>query len=107
MPDCPQDGPIHIQLPERPAGAQSRPALQQGHRHSRRYGVDVNTTIFITTVVGLVTTNLGAVYFMANRLGASIDSLGPRIDRLDGRIDVLQGAVADIGARLTALERRF
>jgi prefoldin subunit 5 len=68
--------------------------------------VDVNTTIFITTVVGFVTTNLGAGYFMANRLGASIDSLAPRIDRLDGRIDLLQSTVADMGARLTVLERR-
>ena len=93
--------------------------------------MDVDTTIFITAVVGLVTTNLGAFYFMANRLGASIDGMGARIDgvgarinaldtridaldtrlnaridRLDGRIDLLQGAVVDIGARLTVLEQR-
>jgi hypothetical protein len=82
--------------------------------------VDVNTTIFITTVVALATTNLGALYFMVNRLGASIDGLGgridglggridgldARIDRLDGRMDLLQSTVADMGARLTLIERR-
>jgi hypothetical protein len=72
--------------------------------------VDVNTTVFVTTVVALVTTNLGALYFLTGQLSDSIEGLGTRldsrIDRLDGRIDLLQSTVADRGARLTLLERR-
>jgi hypothetical protein len=72
--------------------------------------VDVNTTVFITTVVALVTTNLGALYFTTGRLADSIQGLdtrlNARIDRLDGRIDLLQSTVADMGARLTVLEQR-
>jgi len=44
------------------------------------------------------------------RLGGRIDHLAARMDamdeRLTARMDTLQGAVADIGARLTALEQR-
>ena len=61
--------------------------------------MDVNTTIFITTVVALVTTNLGALYFMSAQLGGEIDGLG-------GRIDSLHGAIADLGTRITVLEHR-
>jgi hypothetical protein len=72
--------------------------------------MDVNTTVFVTTVVALVTTNLGALYFLTGQLSGSIEGLdtrlNARIDRLDGRIDLLQSTVADMGARLTVLERR-
>lgn len=90
--------------------------------------MDVDTTIFITTVVALVTTNLGALYFMSGRIGGEVDALGGRIDhltqrvdgmderltarmdamdeRLTARMDTVQGAIADVGGRLTALERR-
>lgn len=79
--------------------------------------MDVDTTIFITTVVALVTTNLGALYFMSGRIGGEVDALGGRIDhltqrvdgmdeRLTARMDTVQGAIADVGGRLTALEQR-
>jgi hypothetical protein len=73
------------------------------------YLVDVNTTMFITTVLGLVTTNLGALYFVAGRLGNNVDHLSDRVDSLDGRltarIDTMHDAVADLAARMAVLER--
>jgi hypothetical protein len=72
--------------------------------------VDVNTTMFITTVPGLVTTNLGALYFVAGRLASNVDHLSDRVDSLDGRltarIDTMHDAVADLAAHMAVLERR-
>jgi hypothetical protein len=72
--------------------------------------VDVDTTMFITTVLGLVTTNLGALYFVGGRLGSNVDHLSDRVDSLDGRltarIDTMHDAVADLAARMAVLERR-
>jgi hypothetical protein len=73
--------------------------------------VDVNVTIFITTVVALTTVNLGTVYFIAARLGSQIDGMGGRIDALSARIDALDerlsGRIDGLSGRIDGLSGRI
>ena len=68
--------------------------------------MDMDLAAFLGSVAALTTISLGAMYFMTSQLGARIDDLGHRFGRLEERLDRLYDVVAEMGARITALEHR-
>jgi len=66
----------------------------------------VDLAAYISTVTGMVTVFLGAFYFLTSQVGSRIDRLDVRIDRLEVKVDRVYDSVAEMGSRITALERR-
>jgi hypothetical protein len=63
--------------------------------------------VFLGVVVAVVTGQFGAIRYIVNGLGARLDEQGRRLDRIEARLDTLHDVVADLAARVRALEERM
>jgi hypothetical protein len=71
------------------------------------YRSHMDLAAYLGTVTALVTLSLGAFYFLTTQLGGRLDRQDTRFDRLDEKVDRLYDAVAQTGARITAIEQRL